>query len=101
MAIPIKAAKQHEPRSLATGNSSVPVLTDLPEGWMADAVMIDAMFTINTTPLKHTLNTSAYAKTLLNHFVVLYFKRGASEVHRVWSVVGILHSGEVDMPLGR
>ena len=64
-------------------------------------LLIDAMFTINTTPLKHTLNTSAYAKTLLNHFVILYFKRGASEVHRVWSVVGILHSGEVDMPLGR
>ena len=55
---------------------------------MPDAVMIDAMFTINTTPLKHTLNISAYAKTLFNRFAVPYFKRGAKEVHMIFDQPG-------------
>ena len=50
--------------------------------------MIDAMFTINTTPLKHTLNISAYAKTLFNRFAVPYFKRGAKEVHMIFDQPG-------------
>ena len=52
---PNKGSKAAWTKKLSDRYSSVPVLTEqLPEGWTPDAVMVDAMFTINTTPLKHT-----------------------------------------------
>jgi len=48
-----------------------------------DAVVIDAMFMINTRPLRRTTTIPEYGK-LLFHYILEHFRLGTSEVHLVF-----------------
>ena len=47
-------------------------------------VIIDAMFTINTKPLRQTKTFTQYTQFLFNQFVLKHFKAGTLEVHLVF-----------------
>ena len=52
--------------------------------WVPQAVIIDAMFMINTRPLRRTTTIAEYGKLLFNQYALEYFRMGASEVHLVF-----------------
>ena len=53
----------------------------LPCGWTTEVVVIDAMFMINTNPLKSIKIVSEYGILLLKVFVMPYFQSQCTEVH--------------------
>ena len=53
----------------------------LPEGWHREVSILDAMFLINTRPLRQTNTIADYARLLFNRFVLEHFQMGAQEVH--------------------
>ena len=61
-------------------NPSV-VTTQLPFGWTPEVVVIDAMFMINTNPLKSIKTVFEYGTLLLKVFVMPYFQSHCTEVH--------------------
>ena len=56
--------------------------------WMPQVVLIDAMFLINTRPLRRTKTILEYTILLFNQVVVQYFKAGANEVHLIFDKPG-------------
>ena len=56
----------------------------LPPGWIYKVCIIDAMFLINTKPLRNTRTVEEYAKFLFNRFVLEHYKAGASEVQLIF-----------------
>jgi len=52
--------------------------------WLPQAVIIDAMFLINTTLLRRTKTISEYAKFLFNQFVLEHYKAGTKEVYLIF-----------------
>ena len=49
-----------------------------------EVVIIDAMFIINTRPLRRTNTFSDYVLFLFNQFVIQHFRKGALEVHLIF-----------------
>jgi len=47
-------------------------------------VIVDAMFLLNTRPLRQTKTFSEYAIFLFNQFILQHFKAGTSEVHLIF-----------------
>ena len=60
------------------------VLDFLPDRWTPEAAVIDGMFLINCTPLRHTSTVADYATFLFNRFVSPHYRAGAAEVHLVF-----------------
>ena len=57
------------------------VTTQLPCEWIPEVVIIDAMFMINTSPLKHIKSITEYGALLLKVFVLPHFHNHSTEVH--------------------
>ena len=57
------------------------VTPHLPEGWTPQVAILDAMFLINTRPLRRTKTIAEYAKLLFDRFVLEHFQAGITEVH--------------------
>ena len=51
-------------------------------------VIIDAMFLLNTRPLRQTNTVSDYTKLLFNQFVLQHYKTGVNEVHLLFDKPG-------------
>ena len=49
-----------------------------------ESIIVDAMFIINTKPLRQTRMVEEYAHFLFNRFVLSHFKAGTLEVHLVF-----------------
>ena len=64
------------------------MLDVLPHGWQPGAVVLDAMFLLNCSPLRHTTNITDYAKLLFKRFVLPQYSAGAREVHLVFDIKG-------------
>ena len=62
--------------------------TKLPELWIADVVVLEGMFTLNTTPLSTHSVMKEYALFLLQRFVINYFSSGTNQVHIVFDNPG-------------
>ena len=60
------------------------VVSTLPQGWLPQLVILDAMFLINTKPLRRTKTLANYAQLIFEHFALEHFKAGASEVHLIF-----------------
>ena len=60
------------------------VTNHLPEGWTPQAAIVDAMFLINTRPLRRTNTLVEYTKLLFDCFILEHFSAGASEVHLIF-----------------
>ena len=60
-----------------------PVFTSL-SPFTPQVVIIDAMFIINTRPLRRTKTFSEYAHFLFNQFIAQHFKEGTLEVHVIF-----------------
>ena len=65
--------------------SQLPViLNHLPPQWSAQAVLIDGMFIINTTPLRKNKTIFDYSLMLYYRFIDYHYKAGAIEVHVIF-----------------
>ena len=51
-------------------------------------VILDAMFLINTKPLRMTKTLANYAQLMFERFAIEHFKAGASEVHLIFDKPG-------------
>jgi hypothetical protein len=49
--------------------------------WRPDAVIIDAMFLINVTPLRQHKYFKQYADLIFKQFILPYYQLGSKEVH--------------------
>ena len=58
------------------------IVSSLP--WVPQTAIIDAMFIINTRPLRRTTTISEYVKLLFNQHILEHFKIGTSEVHVIF-----------------
>ena len=63
--------------------------TTLPESWIADVVVLEGMFMLNTTPLS-THSIIKEALFLLRRFVINFFSSGTNQVHIVFDNPGRL-----------
>ena len=60
------------------------VSNSIPPQWIPQIVIIDGMFTINCSPLRHTSKISDYANLILNRFVQPHYQAGVNKVHLVF-----------------
>ena len=56
--------------------------------WVAQVVIVDAMFAINTNPLRQHKTVEQYAYLLFKQYAVPHFSRGTQEVHFVFDHPG-------------
>ena len=56
--------------------------------WIPQAVIIDAMFMINTKPLRRTATIGDYGKLLFHQYTVDHYKAGTNEVHFIFDNPG-------------
>ena len=85
--IPHKSAKSHWNEKLKTRYATYKqevFSSSIPSELTPQAVVIDAMFLINTKPLHNTKTIPQYTKLLFARFIQEHFKRGVSEVHVVF-----------------
>ena len=69
---PHKASKSNwtdKLRSRYQSKQCPPVTQSLPSAWVPQVTIIDAMFLINTKPLRKTKTIAEYAQFLFNHFL--------------------------------
>ena len=59
--------------------------------WIPEVAVIDAMFAINTNPLRQHKTLEQYAYLLFRQFVIPHYQHGTNEVHLVFD-----HPGRVD-----
>jgi len=52
--------------------------------WVPQAVIIDAMFVINTKPLRRTITIADYGNLLFHQHAVQHYKAGTIEVHLIF-----------------
>ena len=64
------------------------VVHTLPSGWIADSIILEGMFIINTSPLVSHRTRRDYSNFLINRFVLYYFCKGINEVHIVFDSPG-------------
>ena len=86
---PHKSSKSNWSDKLTSryGSADPPVFSShLP--FVPQVVIIDAMFTLNTRPLRQTKTVSDYTKLLFNQLVLQHYKTGANEVHLVFDKPG-------------
>ena len=86
---PHKSSKSNWSDKLATryGSSDPPVFTShLP--FVPQVAIIDAMFMLNTRPLRQTKTLSDYTKFLFNQFALQHYKTGVNEVHLIFDKPG-------------
>ena len=57
------------------------IFSSLPSGWIPQTVLIDAMFLLNTTPLRRTKNITEYCNLLFNRYLLDHYKVGVNEIH--------------------
>ena len=83
---PHKSNKSHWTEKLHQHyQSAQPEVIVSPLPWLPQAVIIDAMFTIHTKPLRRTTTMADYSKFLYNQHVLEHFKMGSVvEVHLVF-----------------
>ena len=53
----------------------------LPQGWVPQTVVLDAMFLINNTPLRRHRNITDYTQFIFSRFVIEHYKAGVHDVH--------------------
>ena len=49
--------------------------------WIPQTVIIDAMFMINTKPLRRTMTIADYGKLVFYQHALQHYRSGTSEVH--------------------
>ena len=89
---PLKGQKSNTTKYLETRykHSQPPVfLTELP--WKPEAVIIEGMFIINTTPLNSHKTLADYCKFLIQRFISPQFHKGCTEVHIIFDNPGQLN----------
>jgi len=59
--------------------------------WIPEVAILDAMFAINTNPLRQHKTLEQYAYLLFRQFVIPHYQHGTNEVHLVFD-----HPGRVD-----
>ena len=64
------------------------VVSTLPQGWLPQMVILDAMFLINTKPLRRTKILANYTQLMFERFALEHFKAGASEIHLIFDKPG-------------
>ena len=71
-------------------SSTDPVVFEnsLPTGWVPDIVVIDAMFLVNTKPLRSTGCISGYVKLLSSRFMLQHFQAGVQQIHLIFDKPG-------------
>ena len=82
---PHKANKSHWTNKLQSRYQSAEpsvFVNSLP--WVPQAVIVDAMFIINTTPLRRTTTMTDYTKLLFRQFASEHYKAGTTEVHFIF-----------------
>ena len=56
--------------------------------WVPQTVIIDAMFMINTKPLRRTVTIADYGKLLFHQHAVQHYKTGTTKVHLIFDNLG-------------
>ncbi len=56
----------------------------LPNGWIAETVIIDAMFLLNTRPLRRNTTIALHSSFLFYRFILPHYLTGSSEVHLIF-----------------
>ena len=56
--------------------------------WVPQVAIIDAMFIVNTWPLRRTKTIAEYAHLLFDQFALEHFKGGVKEVHLIFDKPG-------------
>lgn len=56
--------------------------------WVPQVAIIDAMFIVNTRPLRRTKTVAEYAHLLFDRFALEHFKGGVKEVHLIFDKPG-------------
>ena len=77
------------------------LLSSFPIGWFPDAVILEGMFMINTTPLRIHSCMKEYAEFLLNRHVKSYINAGVKEVHIVFDDPGRFNGHPKDIERAR
>ena len=75
--------KKEKRYSNETGKCN-PVVHCLPNRWIPEVVIMDAMFLIQCNPLRQTMTIKNYAKLILNRFAMQHYQAGVQEVHIVF-----------------
>ncbi len=88
--IPNKGQKSNSTPFYSTryGEQVVMCMYQFPVGWLPDAVIMDGMFMLNTTPLRIHSKMSEYTRFLLVRYAGWYIKAGVTEVHIVFDDPG-------------
>ena len=84
--MPHKSAKSHWTGKLKSRYASYNPLffsNSISNEFCPKAVVIDAMFLINTKPLRNTKTISQYTKLLFSRFINEHFSCGIIEIHVV------------------
>lgn len=64
------------------------IIHAFPSTWIADAVILEGMFLINTKPLHSHKVMGNYGNFLMRRFIVPYLKKGSQEVHLLFDDPG-------------
>ena len=89
--IPIKGQKSNTTKSLKTRyKDATPqvFLNTMPGMWVAECVIVEGMFMLNTTPLGSHRTFADYASFLCKRFLTPHFAKGATEVHLIFDNPG-------------
>ena len=89
--IPHKGQKSYTTKWITKRYIEANVITsELPDGWIADTVVLEGMFIINTSPLVSFSSMKEYSSFLIRRYVLPYFKAGTPTVHIVFDNPGRL-----------
>ena len=64
---------------------TLPIIQEqLPDSWVPEAVIVDAMFILATKPMRRTATILHYSEFLFNRFVLPHYMGGATQVHLIF-----------------